>query len=207
MLLANRCSDHDALCSFPQSVDIDISGTPCVGSSTRGKLLGGNDPSSSSQFLPSRISAAFQGSVHCLTWNVYLQYLLYTYCKCRKQLQPLQHTYCTWKIVLICHCFWRAHDSLTVLDPHVGKTCDCESDGVRVLMRHGIVEILYAFQTPLKWCPPQSDSKLRLAYFYGAFSKIRVLENVTTGEIGDLTESVLAECWEYRKIVTMPRDT
>ena len=52
-----------------------------------------------------------------------------------------------------------------------------------------------------------SDEQLRLAYFHGTQSKIRILENVQTGEIGRLTEAVHEEDWHVRKILTVPSVT
>ena len=48
-LRIGRCSKCEKECPFPENVDIDLSGTPCVGSSTMGNLKGGNDPSSAAQ--------------------------------------------------------------------------------------------------------------------------------------------------------------
>lgn len=44
-----RCSMHKSTCPWPEAVDLDISGTPCVGSSTMGDHLGKDDPSSHAQ--------------------------------------------------------------------------------------------------------------------------------------------------------------
>lgn len=46
----------------------------------------------------------------------------------------------------------------------------------------------------------------RLAYFYGTSSAVRILENVSTGQIGSLTDSVLEDGWEVFKILTTPAD-
>ncbi|CAL1131593.1 unnamed protein product [Cladocopium goreaui] len=51
------------------------------------------------------------------------------------------------------------------------------------------------------------SSAAQLAYFHGTQSKIRILENVQTGEIGSLTEAVHEEDWHVRKILTVPSDT
>ena len=44
----------------------------------------------------------------------------------------------------------------------------------------------------------------RLAYFLGQKSKIRILENVSTGEIGELTDFILASEWDVHKLITHP---
>lgn len=44
--------------------------------------------------------------------------------------------------------------------------------------------------------------KPRLAYFFGTSAKVRVLENVTTGEICDLTEHAMKDGYHVRKVET-----
>lgn len=48
---------------------------------------------------------------------------------------------------------------------------------------------------------------LRLAYFFGTSPKVRVLENVSTGEIGGLTEQALRDEYHIRKVITNPSET
>lgn len=52
-----------------------------------------------------------------------------------------------------------------------------------------------------------STLHLRLCYFYGTNAKIKVLENVCTGAIPKITESILSEENEWRTIVTEPAET
>lgn len=47
----------------------------------------------------------------------------------------------------------------------------------------------------------------RLAYFFGTMQKVRILENVTTGEIGKITELVHKHGWNVKKVVTNPSDS
>ena len=44
-----RCSIHKAFCSMPTDLDLDVSGTPCTGSSHRGAMKGENDETSNPQ--------------------------------------------------------------------------------------------------------------------------------------------------------------
>ena len=48
---------------------------------------------------------------------------------------------------------------------------------------------------------------LRLAYFCGTEQKVRLLENVTTGEIGEITEFALSDDWLVKKVITQPSDS
>ena len=45
----STCAIHQTKCPLVKKADTDVSGTPCVGSSTRGLGLGREDPSSSAQ--------------------------------------------------------------------------------------------------------------------------------------------------------------
>lgn len=48
----------------------------------------------------------------------------------------------------------------------------------------------------------------RLAFLYSTHPAIRILENVTTGEIAGITESILEEQeYSWRKVVTQPSDS
>lgn len=47
----SRCAVHDKDCNYAQNVDLDISGLPCVGSSTMGAMRGQDDQSSQAQFF------------------------------------------------------------------------------------------------------------------------------------------------------------
>ena len=49
-------------------------------------------------------------------------------------------------------------------------------------------------------------SELRLAYFFSTDSKVRILENVSTGEIGAMTKEIHKEDWHVRSVMTNPAD-
>lgn len=53
---------------------------------------------------------------------------------------------------------------------------------------------------------PHLLALLRLVYLYSTQPIVRILENVTTGEIGDITEEILSEEYMWRKIVTEPQE-
>lgn len=48
---------------------------------------------------------------------------------------------------------------------------------------------------------------VRLCYFYSTMPKVRICENVTTGEIGKITENVLGEEYDMRFVETRPSET
>ena len=68
-----RCVRCHYQCPVPTEVDLDISGMPCVGSSSRGKMLGRKDPSSQPQFFSSSILSPLYcyGFQILYTWYIY----------------------------------------------------------------------------------------------------------------------------------------
>ena len=155
---------------------------PCVGSSTMGKLKGGHDPSSSCQLFGFDVLIG-RG------WNL-LSHLL---CK-----------FWGWQ--------WWNGCSIFCAIFGVGNGGMVAPSFVQFLglamvewLRHlllgflGVAMMMQGLKLALLCLQPP-----RLTYLIGTFAKVRILENVQTGEIGMLTEQTLGSDWHVRKITTNP---
>ena len=147
LIAQRRCHKCGCVCPIVEDVDVDISGTPCVGSSTRGAMKGELDPSSQCQCLD-----------------------------CRVVDKPKNLAWCC------------VQAGFSIFDPQPHQMWRC-------VLSFGTSAA--TFQSPCRLC-----------HFYNQKAKIMILENVTTGQIKDITEDYLKESKrDWRKLITQPAET
>lgn len=155
---------------------------PCTGSSTRGSMKGREDETSASQ------SFAFINFNHSV--NPELRHLPSNLWWCGDGEDNI--------VVCSAHTFhFKFHQNLLVFFIVIlqvsNPTLDIEPATVTLF---DLSHLLY-YST----CPGPFP---RLVYLHGTSSKIRLLENVATGEVAGVTEENLGSDWHVHKVVTEP---
>lgn len=178
---ASRCTLHNTLCPRADRVDINISGTPCTGSSTRGNGLGKQDHTSQpQQFDWSSLNAAC--TVLCCSIAVWVYSPSILYCRWRNP----------WTIEYL-----YTHDVLT-RDVY-GHVCTLVIPSYQMFWQQHSRNRHCTFIAP--------SAGLRLVHFNSCDAKLKILENVVTGEAGKVTEECFPnDNFDVRKIVTNPSD-